>query len=297
MTELGLTPSQTVGPYLRIGLLRTLVTTPRRRPGATRGRSASRPPARRRGRRRARRHGRDLAGECGRPLPASGRRRRGRAARGRVPRLRPLRHRGRTAGSSSSTVKPGPVPWPEGGLQAPHLDVGVFARGLLKHVVTRLYFPDEEEANAADPVLSRLSADAARDARRRRRGRRRSASTSASRAPGRRHSSRCDARSTPLFVPGTLARGRLGSGVARRRCSTPSARSRSAGAAAGVVPAGGGGGDRASRAPPSATTGTQLLAEAGGAGNPAEPLVRALVARVGEDARAVGALRARRART
>ncbi len=39
------------------------------------------------------------------------------------------------------------------GDQAPHLDVIVFARGLLKHLVTRLYFPDEPEANAADPVL------------------------------------------------------------------------------------------------------------------------------------------------
>jgi protocatechuate 3,4-dioxygenase alpha subunit len=55
------------------------------------------------------------------------------------------------------TVKPGRVPWPEGGLQAPHLAVGVFARGLLKRVVTRLYFPDELEANAEDPVLSALS--------------------------------------------------------------------------------------------------------------------------------------------
>jgi protocatechuate 3,4-dioxygenase alpha subunit len=55
------------------------------------------------------------------------------------------------------TVKPGPVPWPGGGLQAPHLVVTVFARGLLKHAVTRLYFPDEAEANAADAVLSRLA--------------------------------------------------------------------------------------------------------------------------------------------
>ncbi len=54
------------------------------------------------------------------------------------------------------TVKPGPVPWPEGGMQAPHIEVGVFARGLLKRAVTRIYFPDEEEANAADPVLSGL---------------------------------------------------------------------------------------------------------------------------------------------
>ena len=51
------------------------------------------------------------------------------------------------------TVKPGRVPWPDGRLQAPHLVVGVFARGLLKRVVTRIYFPDEAEANAEDPVL------------------------------------------------------------------------------------------------------------------------------------------------
>jgi protocatechuate 3,4-dioxygenase, alpha subunit len=52
------------------------------------------------------------------------------------------------------TVKPGPVPGPDGGMQAPHIMVSVFARGLLKRVVTRIYFPDEEEANANDPVLS-----------------------------------------------------------------------------------------------------------------------------------------------
>jgi protocatechuate 3,4-dioxygenase alpha subunit len=52
------------------------------------------------------------------------------------------------------TVKPGLVPGPDGGMQAPHIMVSVFARGLLKRVVTRIYFPDEEEANANDPVLS-----------------------------------------------------------------------------------------------------------------------------------------------
>ena len=52
------------------------------------------------------------------------------------------------------TVKPGLVPLPDGGLQAPHIMVSVFARGLLKRVVTRIYFPDEEEANATDPILS-----------------------------------------------------------------------------------------------------------------------------------------------
>jgi protocatechuate 3,4-dioxygenase alpha subunit len=54
------------------------------------------------------------------------------------------------------TVKPGRVPAPDGELQAPHVVVLVFARGLLKQLVTRLYFPDEPEANASDPVLSEL---------------------------------------------------------------------------------------------------------------------------------------------
>ena len=51
------------------------------------------------------------------------------------------------------TLKPGPVPGPDGSVQAPHLAVSVFARGLLDRVVTRIYFADEAEANAVDPVL------------------------------------------------------------------------------------------------------------------------------------------------
>ena len=57
------------------------------------------------------------------------------------------------------TVKPGRVAWPDGGTQAPHLELGVFARGLLKHAVTRMYFPDEAAANDADPVLARVDPD------------------------------------------------------------------------------------------------------------------------------------------
>jgi protocatechuate 3,4-dioxygenase, alpha subunit len=56
------------------------------------------------------------------------------------------------------TVKPGPVPGPGGRPQAPHIDVSVFARGLLNRVVTRVYFPDEAEANAADPALATIEA-------------------------------------------------------------------------------------------------------------------------------------------
>lgn len=57
------------------------------------------------------------------------------------------------------TVKPGALPAPGGGTEAPHLDVSVFARGLLDRLVTRVYFPDEVEANAADPVLAAVPAD------------------------------------------------------------------------------------------------------------------------------------------
>jgi protocatechuate 3,4-dioxygenase alpha subunit len=52
------------------------------------------------------------------------------------------------------TVKPGALPTPEGGTEAPHIDVSVFARGLLNRVVTRIYFPDEADANATDSVLA-----------------------------------------------------------------------------------------------------------------------------------------------
>lgn len=56
------------------------------------------------------------------------------------------------------TVKPGRVPGPNGTTQAPHLVVSVFARGLLKHLSTRMYFPDEAEANAQDWILSQVPA-------------------------------------------------------------------------------------------------------------------------------------------
>jgi protocatechuate 3,4-dioxygenase alpha subunit len=43
---------------------------------------------------------------------------------------------------------------PAAGVEAPHLDVTIFARGLLRHLATRLYFPDEESANATDRTLN-----------------------------------------------------------------------------------------------------------------------------------------------
>jgi protocatechuate 3,4-dioxygenase alpha subunit len=56
------------------------------------------------------------------------------------------------------TVRPGELPAPGGAVEAPHLDVSVFARGLLDRVVTRIYLPDEP-ANVSDPVLSSIPAD------------------------------------------------------------------------------------------------------------------------------------------
>ena len=50
------------------------------------------------------------------------------------------------------TIKPGAI----GDGQAPHIDVTILARGLLHHLNTRIYFPDEAEANAADPLLASL---------------------------------------------------------------------------------------------------------------------------------------------
>jgi protocatechuate 3,4-dioxygenase alpha subunit len=58
-----------------------------------------------------------------------------------------------------TTVKPGAVREPEGGLQAPHISVLCFSRGLLKPVLTRIYFADEAEANATDPVLRAIEDD------------------------------------------------------------------------------------------------------------------------------------------
>ncbi len=57
------------------------------------------------------------------------------------------------------TVKPGPVPLRSGARSAPHIDVSVFARGMLARCVTRFYFADETAANAADPVLATVPAD------------------------------------------------------------------------------------------------------------------------------------------
>jgi protocatechuate 3,4-dioxygenase alpha subunit len=146
MTELGLTPSQTAGPYLSIGCLREIVTPQVVDPADPRAVVVS---------------GLLLDG-AGDGVPdgmveswqADPEGRYGHAEGG-------FRGFGRSGTVDAGrweivTVKPGRVPWPGGGLQAPHLELGIFARGLLKRLVTRMYFPDEVEANAADPLLAAL---------------------------------------------------------------------------------------------------------------------------------------------
>ena len=157
MTEaLGLTPSQTVGPYLTIGLLdgspvpSSIVSPDDPRAIVVRGRLLDG-------------HGDPVpdgmvefwqANEAGRYAhPAD--------TRDDVPLEDGFWGFGRSGTVDDGwyeivTLKPGRVPAPDGRPQAPHIVVGVFARGLLKRLATRLYFPDEEEANAADPVLSEL---------------------------------------------------------------------------------------------------------------------------------------------
>ena len=65
---------------------------------------------------------------------------------------------GRDGAFSFRTVKPAGVPGPNGSGQAPHVNVGVFARGLLRRLFTRIYFEDEA-ANADDPILALVPAE------------------------------------------------------------------------------------------------------------------------------------------
>ena len=64
----------------------------------------------------------------------------------------------RDGGFAFSTVKPGTVPGPGGTTQAPHINVGIFARGILKRVFTRIYFLGDP-ANAKDPILGLVPAE------------------------------------------------------------------------------------------------------------------------------------------
>lgn len=65
---------------------------------------------------------------------------------------------GTDGGFAFSTVKPGPVPGPDGTDQAPHINVSIFGRGLLRHLFTRIYFEDEP-ANGGDPILALVPAE------------------------------------------------------------------------------------------------------------------------------------------
>jgi protocatechuate 3,4-dioxygenase alpha subunit len=153
---LGLTPSQTVGPFLTIGLPWDDGSTvvPEGTPGAIRitgrlfdGEGVPVP---------------DGLIETWQADPAGGFAHpddpRGQAAAG-------FRGFGRAATDAEGrytilTLKPGPLPTSGGEVEAPHIDVSVFARGLLDRLVTRIYFPDETDANADDPVLSSIDPDA-----------------------------------------------------------------------------------------------------------------------------------------
>ncbi|MGB7243570.1 MAG: protocatechuate 3,4-dioxygenase subunit alpha [Sulfitobacter sp.] len=70
---------------------------------------------------------------------------------------------GRCAGDMATgaftfqTVKPGPVPMPDGRIQAPHITIWIVARGINLGLHTRMYFADEPQANAADPLLRHIA--------------------------------------------------------------------------------------------------------------------------------------------
>jgi protocatechuate 3,4-dioxygenase alpha subunit len=155
MTELVLTPSQTAGPYLTIGLVDGPITN----------RLVDESDA------RAIRISGVLLDGAGDPVTdglvevwqanAAGRYAHPADDRDDIPLEDGFWGFGRSSTADGGrfelvTVKPGRTPWADGRPQAPHLLVGVFARGLLRRLATRMYFPDETAANAEDPVLLSL---------------------------------------------------------------------------------------------------------------------------------------------
>jgi protocatechuate 3,4-dioxygenase, alpha subunit len=158
----GRTPSQTVGPYLHIGLV----------PGRFGVREIFSPVVADAGvpGTHIRIEGRMLDG-AGAIMPdamleiwqADAEGRYAHPADGRPPASNSFRGFGRAATDENGafffvTVKPGAVAGPGGKLQAPHINVGVFARGMLKRLFTRLYFAGEP-ANATDPILALVPAE------------------------------------------------------------------------------------------------------------------------------------------
>ncbi|MEQ4208224.1 protocatechuate 3,4-dioxygenase subunit alpha [Actinopolymorpha sp. B9G3] len=159
LTRWGITPSQTVGPYLSLGLPWSdgSYVVPAGTPDAVR-------------------IGGQVVDGAGVPVPdalvetwqadPAGRFDHPDDPRGACPPTVPgFRGFGRSPTDTDGrwwvlTVKPGCLPCPDGDLEAPHLTVSVLGRGMLDRLVTRIYFPDEQEANAADPVLAALPAAA-----------------------------------------------------------------------------------------------------------------------------------------
>jgi protocatechuate 3,4-dioxygenase alpha subunit len=149
------TTSQTIGPYLRIGLEWMVIEDL-----APKGTAGERVTLR----------GRVIDGD-GKPVNDAAleiwqANSHGKYASGEDPQARPLEPGFRGYGRSLTdeggnfrfrTIKPGRVPGPQGRLQAPHLAVTIFMRGLLKQLLTRVYFPDDA-ANAEDPVLALVPA-------------------------------------------------------------------------------------------------------------------------------------------
>jgi protocatechuate 3,4-dioxygenase alpha subunit len=149
------TTSQTVGPYLHIGLT-WLITENLAAPGVSGERVSI--------------EGRVLDGD-GRPVDDAlveiwQANAHGKYAHPEDQQAKPLEQGFRGFGRSATdaqgrfrfhTIKPGRVPGPQDRLQAPHIAVNVFMRGQLKQLVTRIYFPDEP-ANAEDPVLALVPA-------------------------------------------------------------------------------------------------------------------------------------------
>jgi protocatechuate 3,4-dioxygenase alpha subunit len=140
--RLGLTPSQTVGPYFQIGLSRFYANelVPETAPGRVTisglvldGDGSPVPDA------ILEIWQADMNGDYGTPNVGSWK------GWGRTP----TDDRG---SYTFHTIMPGTVPHPDGGFQAPHINVAIFMRGLLRHLVTRMYFP-EEHLNQADPIL------------------------------------------------------------------------------------------------------------------------------------------------
>jgi protocatechuate 3,4-dioxygenase alpha subunit len=137
------TPSQTVGPFFEFGMVTKPLLVGEDSPGAIRI------------------EGQMLDG-AGEPVPdglveiwqagADGRYEEGHLGWGRC-------QTDASGGYAFTTVKPGAISEDDGSTLAPHLIVLCFARGLLKPVLTRLYFSDEQEANDADPVLQAIGED------------------------------------------------------------------------------------------------------------------------------------------